>query len=151
MYDWTEMSLILGIILAVYLVLFLIRSLLHKIKNPNGKAGGVLSYSFSILLTVILCIAIIQKDWFLTGLLLICCYLVAHEQFNSGQHYLYQIVLSGIFAIGITFTIFYFYSQKHTNYFANLTKRTSYENMPARAVDDRDEADSEPGLELDDS
>lgn len=145
--DWCDLSLGLGSILLTLVLILSIKSVFYRYKRPNGKKGGLVSIHVALATSIITVIAMTTKDPYITGLSVILAYLIGRGRLDEGQHYLYQVLISGFIGITIPSAIYYSYYSRTTN---NDVIREEYEEKPEKAVDDRHEADSVPELRLED-
>lgn len=147
-------DIILTIISIFFAILFtmLIKHLFKNYRRPNGKKGGFISLHVVIAFSIITCIGLITKDWFITGLTVILAYLIGRGRLDEKQHYMYQVIISSIIGISIPILIFYLYIKKiNNNNDNNSDTREDYEDKPEKAIDNRHEADIEaPELKLED-
>jgi hypothetical protein len=145
--NWTNIGISLLSLIFVLFVSFIIKNVLYKIKKPNGKKGGIISFHVALAFTIVSIIALTTKDWFITAMVIILAYLIGREKLDNGQHYLYQITISAVLGVLVPYGIFYFYINKFTNV---EQVRETYDDKPESAVDDRHEADEAPELRLED-
>lgn len=154
-FEWTDMMLVIGSVVAAGGFTLLAKSFLGKYRRPNGKKGGVISCHTAVAFAVVTAIALSTKDWFLTGLTIILAYLIGRGRLDEGQHYMYQVVLGAIFGVAIPYGIFYIYYNRITGSSGGdmgryNSDREKYVDKPARAHDDRMEADDHSDLRIDD-
>ena len=147
--DWTNILLSTFSVLTVLAFAILIKNLLYKYKRPNGKKGGIISYHVVIAFSIITCIALITRDWFITLLTIILAYLIGKGRLET-QHYLYQVAISAIMGVLIPYSIFYLYHTRihNSGYNEDTYVRTHYDDKPDNAHDDRIEADKASDLKL---
>lgn len=149
--EWTEIMLAMVSIVVTGAFIMLIKNVLYKYRRPNGKKGGILSFHVAIAFAIVTVVAMITKDWFLTGLSVLLAYLVGRGRLDEGQHYMYQVVVGAIFGVMIPYGIFYLYHKRLDSMNDRVYEREEYIDKPARAHDDRHEADEKaPELRLDD-
>jgi hypothetical protein len=145
--EWKEIMLTAGSIIAVGTFTLLLKSLLYKYRRPNGKKGGIISFHVALAFAIVTSVALVTKDWFITGLVVILAYLIGRGRLDEGQHYLYQVVMGAIAGVLIPYGIFYAYYKRLS--VSTLLEREDYDEKPSRAHDDRKEADKAPELRLD--
>jgi hypothetical protein len=148
MSNWLNIGLSVLSILSILLFSFIIKNLLYKIKKPNGKKGGIISFHVALAFTIVTIVALTTKDWFLTAMVIILAYLVGRGKLDEGQYYIYQVAISAIFGVLIPYGIFYLYINKFST--QNISYREEYEDKPPKAIDNRKEADEAPELALND-
>ena len=152
--EWTDIMLTVGSIIAAGAFTLLLKSLLYKYRRPNGKKGGIISFHVAVAFAIVTSIALVTKDWFLTGLAVILAYLIGRGRLDEGQHYLYQVSMGAIAGVLIPYAIFYAYHKRlgHSSGSSDYTvlDREDYDDKPHRAHDDRREADDAPELRLED-
>ncbi len=150
--DWTSIILAVGSIITAGALTFFIKNIFYKYRRPNGKKGGIISLHTTIAFATVTTIALITKDWFLTGLAVILAYLIGRGRLDEGQHYLYQVVIGAIIGVAIPYGIFYLYNKKMTSSKREYSpeERETYNDKPSHASDDRHEADEVPELRLED-
>jgi len=142
-----------GSILLACIFTIIVKKILKNYKRPNGKKGGIISLHATIAFSIATIIALTTKDWYLTGLTVILAYLIARGRLDERQHYMYQVILGAIVGITVPSTVFYLYFNKmypKDEYSREDTVREEYEDKPANASDERNEADLEPDLKLED-
>ena len=142
---WFEISLGLGSILLTLILIMAMKSVFYRYKRPNGKKGGLVSVHVALATSIITVIAMTSKDPYITGLSVVLAYLIGRGRLDEGQHYLYQVLISGFIGIAIPAGIYYSYYGSNDS-----VVREVYEDKPERAVDDRHEADTVPELRLED-
>ena len=146
--EWVQIALSVGSIAAATSLAYGIKSLLHRYRSPNGKRGAIISLHTVVAFATITVVALTTKDWFLTGLTIILAYLVGRGKLDSGQHYLYQVIVAAIIGVAIPYSIFYLYYNKLAS--GGGYDREEYDDKPKNAVDERFEADEAPELRLED-
>lgn len=110
--SWRDIMLSVGSILVVIGLVFLVKKYMGKYKRPNGKKKGLTSINVALAFSVITVIAMTTRDWFVTGLAIILAYIVGRNKIDSGEYYMYQVIIGAIIGIGIPFGIFYYYDKK---------------------------------------
>ena len=150
--DWTNILLASGSIIAAGAFTFFIKNFLYRYRRPNGKKGGIISLHTTIAFATVTTIALVTKDWFLTGLAVILAYLIGRGRLDEGQHYTYQVALGAIIGVAVPYGIFYLYNKKinEKGMSEDREERENYDDRPSNASDERHEADEAPELKLED-
>jgi hypothetical protein len=141
-----QIVLIIGSIVLVFCATLVIKYILHGIKRPNSRKGGIISLHAAVAFAIVTSIAIVTQDWILVSLAVLLAFLISKGKLDTSQNYIYQIIISCIVGVGIPIGLFYLNDRRHQNM---PSERDTFENKPEKARDDRHEADSAPELRLD--
>ena len=105
---YTEMLLaILSLIIVIFITFTLKKLSGSKLKRPNGKKGGVISFHAATSLCIVTLVAILTKDWFITGLTVVLAYLIIKSRLADNHHWTWQVVFGSIVGAAVPASIFY--------------------------------------------
>jgi MFS family permease len=88
-----------GAVILSVIIGYILKIIFPKIKKPNGKRGGIISFHIILGMSLISSIGYITHDYIYTGLMSVLVYLIIRNKYESKQHYTYQITLSMIIGI----------------------------------------------------
>ena len=108
----TNVVLIIGSLVVTTAIAIVIKMIFYKVKRPNGKRGGIISLHAALAFSIVVCIALITKNWLVITLTCIMAYLIAMGRIDSKQHHAYQVIFGGVLGGLVSMSIFYLYTDK---------------------------------------
>jgi len=106
--SYTEMLLAALSITLIFIITFSLKKISgNKLKRPNGKKGGIISFHAAMALCIITLIAILTRDWFITLLTVILVYLIIKSRITDNHHWTWQVVFGAIVGASVPFLVFY--------------------------------------------